>query len=135
MDSKHPPFDPPYTTTYGEGESRHSIETLVDGTTRAVASRQEVRPKASVVPQRPSDKTGKPAAAEHTAKTGINLTPGNKAGSLYLDVPFSEKEKAKRAGAKWDSVARKWFVPHGLDLNAFKRWWPEDLKAATKPVS
>lgn len=30
---------------------------------------------------------------------------------LYLDVPYEEKEEAKRLGAWWDAKAKKWFVP------------------------
>jgi hypothetical protein len=29
----------------------------------------------------------------------------------YLSVPFAEKDKAKAAGAKWDSEAKKWYYP------------------------
>ena len=42
---------------------------------------------------------------------------------LWLDVPFSEKDEAKRAGARWDGEARRWYAPRpgmaGLD-----RWSP-----------
>jgi hypothetical protein len=30
---------------------------------------------------------------------------------LYLNVPFSEKDKAKQEGAKWDGDAKKWYWP------------------------
>lgn len=36
-----------------------------------------------------------------------SVTPPSK---TYLAVPFSEKEEAKDLGAKWDSVAKKWYV-------------------------
>ncbi len=29
---------------------------------------------------------------------------------IYLNVPFSRKDEAKRAGAKWDADVRSWFV-------------------------
>lgn len=28
----------------------------------------------------------------------------------YLNVPFAEKDFAKRYGAKWDAAAKKWYV-------------------------
>lgn len=28
---------------------------------------------------------------------------------FYLDVPYEDREIAKRMGAKWDAEARKWF--------------------------
>ena len=33
-----------------------------------------------------------------------------------LDVPFSEKELAKRNGAQWDPIERRWFDPFGLSV-------------------
>jgi len=29
---------------------------------------------------------------------------------IYLNVPYREKDEAKRYGAKWDAGAKKWFV-------------------------
>jgi hypothetical protein len=60
---------------------------------------------------------------------GLPVERGEKAGSdgegrTYLDVPYSEKESAKRAGAKWDASARKWYVPDGADLRFFSAWLP-----------
>lgn len=28
----------------------------------------------------------------------------------YLNVPYAEKDIAKRNGAKWDAAAKKWYV-------------------------
>lgn len=32
-------------------------------------------------------------------------------GRTYLNVPYEEKEAAKRSGAKWDGGIKKWYVP------------------------
>ena len=57
--------------------------------------------------------------------------PGNKPGSYagkhacmhtYLSVPFKDKDKAKKLGARWDSLARSWYVPAGKDLSPFYGW-------------
>lgn len=29
---------------------------------------------------------------------------------LYLEVPFKEKDEAKRLGARWDPNMKKWYV-------------------------
>lgn len=42
----------------------------------------------------------------------------------YLEVPFSDKESAKKAGAKWDGSVRKWYVPDGIGLGPFSAWLP-----------
>ena len=44
----------------------------------------------------------------------------------YLNVSFRDKAEAKARGARWDSEARKWFVPLGRDLEPFANWLPVD---------
>ena len=51
----------------------------------------------------------------------------------YLDVPFKAKDEAKSLGARWDAVARKWYVPEGRELAAFQAWLP--VAAATFPLA
>ena len=41
---------------------------------------------------------------------------------VYLDVPFREKDEAKRLGAWWDAAEKKWFVPKGKDISDFEKW-------------
>ena len=60
----------------------------------------------------------------------------------YLNVPFKDKAEAKAKGARWDSEARKWFVPMGRDLDLFSTWLPvgpaklasQDVAEASKGV-
>jgi hypothetical protein len=42
----------------------------------------------------------------------------------YLAVPYDEKDGAKQFGAKWDRQAKAWYVPAGMDLEAFTPWLP-----------
>lgn len=55
-----------------------------------------------------------------------------------LQVPFAEKDEAKRLGARWDPAQRVWYVQNATDLAAFSRWLPstaEDGAAApAKPT-
>lgn len=40
--------------------------------------------------------------------------PQDRAGvRVWLDVPFAEKDEAKRLGARWDGAARRWFATAG----------------------
>mgnify|MGYP001627112679 CR=1 FL=1 len=41
---------------------------------------------------------------------------------IPLQVPFSEKDAAKSLGARWDAVAKLWYVPDGVDPAPFARW-------------
>ena len=43
---------------------------------------------------------------------------------FYLDCPYSEKDECKAQGAYWDADRRKWYVPEGVEVNDFKKWWP-----------
>lgn len=43
------------------------------------------------------------------------------AARIGLDVPYGEKDEAKRHGARWDPQARRWYAPRpGMD--ALTRW-------------
>jgi len=33
----------------------------------------------------------------------------------YVDVPFAEKDEAKRLGARWDMAERRWYAPPGVE--------------------
>ena len=123
-----PPFDPPYTTTYRTDETIRVVETLADGTTREVEpipardfALQAAQGDAAAHP-------GKPPTAKATNKP----LSGSRSATLYLAVPFGEKDEAKKLGARWDAAMRKWYVPHGVDIHLFNRWWPEALKQEAK---
>ncbi len=47
---------------------------------------------------------------------------------IRLVVPYSAKDRAKSLGARWDVLGRFWYVPHGVDVNAFREWWPDSLQ-------
>jgi|SRR5947209_7401193 len=44
---------------------------------------------------------------------------------VFLDVPYHEKDEAKRLGARWDPEVRKWYIPEGRQHEPFSRWLPE----------
>lgn len=46
---------------------------------------------------------------------------------IELNVPFIEKEDAKRLGARWNSGSKRWYIPQGVDRTPFLRWLPLDL--------
>jgi len=41
---------------------------------------------------------------------------------ICLRVPFSEKDEAKKLGARWDAKRKVWYVPRGFDPDIFKKW-------------
>ena len=44
---------------------------------------------------------------------------------IYLNVPFSEKDSAKRRGAKWDSIKTKWYIFIDDNIPLFAKWIDE----------
>lgn len=43
---------------------------------------------------------------------------------VILEVPYAEKDLAKQMGARWNPALRKWYIPKGLDPEAFTAWLP-----------
>lgn len=42
---------------------------------------------------------------------------------IDLNVPFAEKDEAKKMGAWWDGYRRTWYVKDVEDLTPFARWF------------
>ncbi|MEF3112339.1 DUF5710 domain-containing protein [Streptomyces chrestomyceticus] len=40
---------------------------------------------------------------------------------VWLDVPFAEKDEAKKGGARWDPAAKRWYAPRA-GTAALRRW-------------
>jgi hypothetical protein len=41
-----------------------------------------------------------------------------------LKVPFAEKDKAKKLGARWDAALKLWYVAGETDATPFAQWSP-----------
>ncbi|MEG2005226.1 MAG: zincin-like metallopeptidase domain-containing protein, partial [Bilophila sp.] len=52
----------------------------------------------------------------------------------YLDVPYKEKNEAKKLGAKWDRQERAWYVPQRQDATAFEKWLLAPVAQAAQPL-
>lgn len=48
--------------------------------------------------------------------------------NTYINCPYAESSKAKALGAKWNPEMKKWYVPKGMDLSPFERWFPKEDK-------
>ena len=47
---------------------------------------------------------------------------------INLIVPYSQKERAKKAGAQWDNLLKTWYKPDHVSQMAVFTWLPPDLK-------
>ncbi len=50
---------------------------------------------------------------------------------IFLDCPFSEKDQAKKLGARFNGAVKKWYVPIGLEIENFAQWLPDDFDFAS----
>jgi hypothetical protein len=48
----------------------------------------------------------------------------------YLNVPYEERQEAKRLGAQFDFDVKRWWIPETRDTEQFKRWL--DKPSSTK---
>lgn len=48
---------------------------------------------------------------------------------MDLNVPYAERDQAEALGALWEPSRRCWYVPDGLDLQPFRRWFPEQTSS------
>lgn len=46
---------------------------------------------------------------------------------IDLQVPFIERDEAKRLGARWDIERKTWYVPQDLNPAPFEKWLPLPL--------
>ena len=57
---------------------------------------------------------------------------------IYLNVPYEEKEEAKREGAKWDPAVKKWYITQDVDIDFFVanfgEWFPEKEIVLFPPI-
>jgi hypothetical protein len=51
---------------------------------------------------------------------------------INLNVPFAEKEIAKRRGALWDEVRKTWYIVNPPRLDVFVDWMPKHLLKPTQ---
>jgi hypothetical protein len=54
---------------------------------------------------------------------------------IDLNVPYSDKDSAKKLGARWDAERKTWYVIDVIDLWPFMKWMPKHLTQPHKTVS
>lgn len=57
----------------------------------------------------------------------------------FLNVKYTDRELAKRLGAKWDPSVQRWYCPAGSPLATIFKWRAEaaasEIKSAVKHVA
>ena len=60
--------------------------------------------------------------------------PGGTGTLEDLAVSYNERDAARAAGAKWDSIAKSWYAGPQADMEQLKRWLPENVKNEQLPA-
>lgn len=50
-----------------------------------------------------------------------------------LNVPYAEKDEARRLGARWNAELKTWYAPPGSMLTQFERWLPKFDMVGARP--
>lgn len=53
---------------------------------------------------------------------------------VNLNVPYREKDEARRRGARWDAARKVWYIENVENVRQFMRWMPDHLRKPSKPV-
>lgn len=48
---------------------------------------------------------------------------------IMLNVPFAEREKAKRLGCRFSGAEKRWYVDDPLNVELLMQWMPKHLKS------
>lgn len=52
--------------------------------------------------------------------------PARSEEKKWLAVPYADKDKAREAGAKWDTAAKAWYAPPESDVSKLSQWLPKN---------
>lgn len=88
--------------------------------------RQEA-PEQLVQPEKATQRGKSFEKEEQIAAMGVPANPATE--KTFLAVPYREKERAKKLGAKWDKESKLWYAPEGTDLTPLASWMPEKAPA------
>lgn len=52
-----------------------------------------------------------------------------------LQVPYADKDHAKKLGARWDAAKKVWYIPDGIASDEFSRWLPAESEWKIRSTS
>lgn len=53
---------------------------------------------------------------------------------IYLNVPFAEKDEARKATARWDGDKKQWYYLSDQDSSLFSKWFAADQPTQNAPA-
>ena len=92
--------------------------------------REQQADPADVPDRHGPERSGEPLAdASVSVRSPVMIAASHPAMTLsgdrtYLAVPYPANDAVRQLGAKWDHRAKAWYVPAGVEHDAFKAWLP-----------
>ena len=59
---------------------------------------------------------------EHRLKISRERNLPKEKGITMLDCPYSDKDRVKGLGAKWNGTLKRWYITEKMDKELFKQW-------------
>lgn len=108
--------DPYWNGKYYDGKKKGEHRIYISGKEYSISSTQK-------------------AELEQHRKDWNDYKTAQQAGGTYLNVPFEQRELAKRHGAKWNPNKKQWYIPPGVELPKEIEHFSPNYVAPKSPVS
>jgi hypothetical protein len=59
---------------------------------------------------------------EHRLKISRDKNLPKEKGITMLDCPYSDKDRVKALGAKWNGTLKSWYITKRMDADLFRQW-------------
>ena len=115
-----------------ELEKEHEAVLEAAPESRQAASDRTPEPEPAPSPDAAQQET-EPVAARAVPEPAPVARDRAEKAKIWLDVPYREKNQAKRQGAQWDRIERCWYALEGADMTGLAAWLPKDLAREARP--
>ena len=112
-----------------EAQDLTSLLALID-----VAAEQSEHEKAVKLVNIHENRVRNDLLSTEVSISGVKTEQNDDNARKYLIVPYTEKDLAKAAGARWDKKARAWYVGPEADIQTLQRWLPENVSSHQEPA-
>ena len=115
-----------------ELEKEHEIALEAAPESRQATSDRTPEPEPALSPDA-APPEAEPVAARAVPEPAPVARDRAEKAKIWLDVPYREKNQAKRQGAQWDRIERRWYALEGADMTGLAAWLPKDLAKEARP--
>ncbi|SEQ06618.1 zincin-like metallopeptidase domain-containing protein [Nitrosomonas ureae] len=112
-----------------EAQDLTNLLALID-----VAAEQNEHEKAAKLANIHENRIRNDPLSTEVSISGAKIEQNDDNARQYLIVPYRDKDLAKAAGARWDKIARAWYVGSEADIQTLQHWLPENVSRQQEPA-